>query len=338
LVVVIAIVCAAIAVTRWMAPAGSAVVVPDFIGMQLTDGLDAANAAGVRLHVVEHRLDYHAGKGEIVGQQPASGEQVREGRIVDIVVSDGAPSISVPNVSNMTVRDATVAIENAHLALGDVSTQYNDGVPEGTVLNQSPEPFTKVATGTKVDLSVARGRPVVYAPNFVGMGIDEAVSAAKASHIALAPSIELPLAPSAPPRGVVVAQDPASGEQLRTNQTIQLQVSGGPIPTPQPSSTPFAPPSEASSAEASAAPSPSPTQTSLLPSPTAPRGMRVSVALPQSPTPVRIRVVLLDASGEKTLYDQQTRGGFTLSFDLTVTGAGTLETYVGDTLVNSTPL
>jgi hypothetical protein len=66
--------------------------------------------------------------------------------------------------------------------------------------------------------------------------------------------------------------------------------------------------------------------------------LRVSVALPQSAQPVRTRVVLLDATGSRTLYDQETRGGFTLSFDLTVSGAGTLETFVGDSLVNSTPL
>jgi hypothetical protein len=66
--------------------------------------------------------------------------------------------------------------------------------------------------------------------------------------------------------------------------------------------------------------------------------MRVSVALPQSDSPVRIRVVLVDSTGSKTLYDQVTRGGFTLSFDLSVNGVGTLQTYVGDALVNSSTL
>ena len=66
--------------------------------------------------------------------------------------------------------------------------------------------------------------------------------------------------------------------------------------------------------------------------------MRVSVALPSSPTPAHIRVVLLDATGSRTLYDQRTTGGFTLSFDVTVTGAATIDTYVDDALVNSTAL
>ena len=64
----------------------------------------------------------------------------------------------------------------------------------------------------------------------------------------------------------------------------------------------------------------------------------MSVALPESPQPVRIRVVVVDATGSRTLFDQNSKGGTTISFDITVTGAATLETYIGDQLVNSTPL
>ena len=66
--------------------------------------------------------------------------------------------------------------------------------------------------------------------------------------------------------------------------------------------------------------------------------MRVSVVLPKSDTPQPVRVVLEDASGSKTLFDQVTTGGITLTFDLTVMGEGTIETYVNGKLVTSTPL
>lgn len=334
-IAVAALTWAGVSASRWLAPAGSSVVVPTFVGLGYADATDAAAAAKVKLRIVARKPDYHAPKNQIVGQLPAAGEHVREGRVVDVVVSDGEPTAKVPNVANLSVRDATVTLENARLDIGKVDYQTDSNVAEGTVLVQKPDALSSVPAGTKVDLTIARGRPVLYAPNFVGMSLASATGAAKDAHVALGASVLMPIAPSAPPKGIVVAQEPPAGQQLKPHQTIALQVSGGAPPTAVPS--PAAMPSSSPEASPQAA-SPQPSQTSLLPAPTAPRGLRVSVALPQSPTQVRIRVVLLDAAGTRTLYDQQTLGGFTLSFDLSVTGAGTLQTFVGDSLVNSTPL
>ena len=339
---VIVIAWVAIAAVRWFSPAGDSISVPSFVGMQYSQAEDAAKAAHLSLRIVARKPDYHAPKDRVVGQLPAAGGHVREGRVVDVVVSDGEPTTKVPNVANMSVRDATVALENARLDVGSVQTQIDSDVAEGTVLSQKPEALSDVPAGTKIDLVIAKGRPIAYAPNFVGLQIAAANAAAKDAHVELAPSVQQPIAPSAPPKGIVVSQDPPAGQQMKPHERVKLQVSGGAPPTPPPSPTPV-PPIPSSSSEAGAqspglTPSPQPSQTNLLSAPATPRGLRVSVALPESPAPARIRVVLLDASGSRTLYDQQTRGGFTLSFDLTVTGAGTLQTFVGESLVNSTSL
>ena len=326
-------------VYRLWSPAGDIVVVPSFVGAQYADAQSVAANAHLGVHIVARKPDYHARKDQVVGQLPAAGEHVREGRVVDVVVSDGAPYAKVPNLANMSVRDATVALENARLDAGAVTSQADEDVAEGTVLSQRPDAFSSVPAGTKVDLVVAKGRPIVYAPNFVGLSLAEAVAAAKDARIVLASPVPLPIAPSAPPKGVIVTQDPPPGQQLGLHDRIVLQVSGGEPPTPEP--LPTMPPAVTGAGAATA--SPSVPGASAAPSATAggtpaPRGMRVSVALPQSQDIVRIRVVLLDANGSHTLYDQQTRGGITLSFDLSVAGAGTLQTFVGDSLVNSTPL
>lgn len=325
---------AGLAVMGWFAPAGIAVTVPTFVGMQYRDAAGAASAAHLTLRIVARKPDFHAPKDRIVGQLPAPGEHVREGRTVDLVVSDGQPTAKVPNVANMSARDATVTLENARLDVGAIAYQVDTDVAEGTVLSQNPEALAEVPAGTKVDITLAKGRPIAYAPNFVGMTITAATSAAKDAHVTLAPSVQMPIAPSAPPKGIVVQQDPPAGQQLKPHQTIALQVSGGAPPTPQPN-----PSFEASASPLSPeAQSHSPNEASPTAAPTGARGLRLSVALPQSATPVRIRVVLLDTTGSHTLYDQQSKGGFTLSFDVTVNGAGTLQTYFDNSLVNSTPL
>jgi serine/threonine-protein kinase len=324
----------------YTAPAGAPVTVPSLIGMQFPAAQELAAKSRVSLHVIAHRPDFKAPKDRVLGQLPAAGEHVREGRSVDIIVSDGVPTVKVPNVGAMSLRDATVALENAHLFPGDVQSRQQNDVTAGTVLDQKPDAFTSLPAGSRVDLVVARGRPQRYAPNFVGASVSFALAAAKDAGIALDRVTELALAPRAKPKGTVVAQDPSAGTPLLPNQRISLQVSGGAPPTPVPIDTgPVAEPGSSNGPSAGADQmSPRPTASGVLPTPQGARGMRVSVALPGSSAPARIRVVLLDATGSRTLYDQRTTGGFTLSFDVTVTGAATIDTYVDDALVNSTAL
>ncbi len=323
----------------FIAPAGAPVTVPLVIGLQFPAAQSLARKSRVALHVIAHRADFKAPKDRILGQLPAAGEQVREGRSIDVIVSDGVPTVKVPNVGAMSIRDATVALENAHLFLGAVQDRQQSDVTAGPVLDQKPEAFASLPAGSHVDVVVASGRPQRYAPNFVGASITFAIAAAKDAGIALDKITGLAMAPGAKPKGTVVEQDPAAGSPLSPNQRISLQVSGGAPPTPVPLN--MSPPAQTSPipGQSSSNPNqPGPSQSGALPTPQGARGMRVSVALPGSSSPAHIRVVLLDATGSRTLYDQRTTGGFTLSFDVTVTGAATIDTYVDDALVNSTAL
>jgi len=327
----IAVVWIAVDALHWLSPAGKIVTVPPLVGTQYADAQRTAGAAHLSLSVVARKPDFHAPRDRIVGQLPAAGERVREGRVIDVVLSDGEPVARVPNVANMSVRDATVAIENAHLDVGGVTSQYDAGVAEATVLSQRPEALTQVPAGTKVDLVIAHGRPVAYAPNFVGLPVTAVPAAAKEAHVEVAPFVQMPLTPSAPPKGTIVSQDPPAGQQLRPGERITLNVSGGaPAASPSPGLSPtpsgVSPPVTARTASPGSSPA------------VAPRGMRVSVAIPQSAQPARVRVVLVDATGSRTLYDQVSTGGMTLTFDFTVTGVGTLQTFIADQLVNSTSL
>lgn len=331
LLLVAALASVAFAAVRWLAPAGEPVAVPQLVGMQLGDARAAAQHTGVEVHVVARRPDFHAPKDRILGQLPAAGERVRQGRSLDVIVSDGVPTVQVPNLSNLSLRDATVALQNTRLDVGRVVEQRNLEVIAGIVLSQHPEPFAAVPAGTKVDVVVATGRPLVYAPNFVGLPLAFAEAAAKEAGIKLDKASYLPVRPSAPPKGIVEQQAPAPGQTILPEQKISFAVSGGAPPSPEPS--PFALESPQPNAEGA-----SPFPTSALTSPNAERRLQVSVALPSSATLQHVRVILQDATGARTLYDGQTTGGYSLSFEVTVAGGGLLETYLNDALVSTTPL
>jgi hypothetical protein len=91
--------------------------------------------------------------------------------VVQLVVSDGtlasAPDtvtitaqVSVPNVVGLQQAAAEAAITGARLAVGTVTFQTSDTVPEGEVISQAPVGGTIVAADSAVDLVVSSGTGV----------------------------------------------------------------------------------------------------------------------------------------------------------------------------------
>ncbi|MBV8170736.1 MAG: PASTA domain-containing protein, partial [Candidatus Eremiobacteraeota bacterium] len=295
---------------RLFAPAGSPVELPDFAGMSLDVAQSVADRTGVSLRVVAHHNDDKIGKGDVVGQFPAAGEHVRRGRIVDVVVSDGPAATSVPDLGDLSLRDAQIALGNARLSLGNVTKQKSDTVAAGRILSQDPIALTDVAVGSRVDVVVAQGRPQVYVPNFVGLSLAFSQTAAKQAGVSLGPPLWLPIAKDAKPRGIVIAQDPLPGQPLGTGDKVILHVSGGapPTPTPSPTATPTEAPVAQTPAPETASP---PVQPSGEGSPSAApvaRSLRIQVALPQLASAKRVRIALVDTTGSHDLYDETTKG------------------------------
>ncbi|MHC4260816.1 MAG: PASTA domain-containing protein, partial [Planctomycetota bacterium] len=65
-----------------------------------------------------------------------------------------AADVNVPDVVGMTEPNATTAITDANLVLGNVSYQYSDTVDANLVISQTPIAGTTVAIGSSVDLIV----------------------------------------------------------------------------------------------------------------------------------------------------------------------------------------
>ncbi|MBC5825343.1 MAG: PASTA domain-containing protein [Candidatus Eremiobacteraeota bacterium] len=327
---ILALLLVAIAVARWFWPAGPAVVVPRFVGMSYDQADALATAHRLSLKVISRRADYQVPKDEVLGQLPAAGEHVREGRTVDLIVSDGVPSEKVPNVGDVPLREATIALQNARLKVGKVAYLTDPTAVDGTVLTSSPDALAVVPAGTKVDLVIARGGAGARIPDFSGLPLSLAQAAAKGLNLDIkTPPTYQPIAPGSKPYGIVVSQKPSPGQTSQPKHPIELTLSGGAPPTPQPSIATLTPPP-------SAAPTAAPT--SALPAPNAKRSLHVVVSLPSYPTAKRLRIALLDADGARTLYNAITKGGLTLSFDVVVAGSATIETYADNYLVNATPL
>jgi serine/threonine-protein kinase len=68
---------------------------------------------------------------------------VRQGRVIDVVVSRGVPRVKVPKVVGMPREEARALLEASSLRLGTVSRRTATGAPD-RVLEQRPKPGEEV--------------------------------------------------------------------------------------------------------------------------------------------------------------------------------------------------
>jgi hypothetical protein len=88
--------------------------------------------------------------------RPPAATAVAPGTRVGLVVSRGAPTITVPDLMGLTPVDARVRLEQAGLELGGVTRRRMSGATPGTIIAQRPAAATLAAPGTLVDIIVAR--------------------------------------------------------------------------------------------------------------------------------------------------------------------------------------
>ena len=131
--------------------------VPDVTSLTQSGATAALNGVGLILGTVTSQPSASVPAGNVISQDPLPGSQVAAGSAVNVIVSTGAGSVSVPNVVGQTQAAATTAITNAGLVVGTLTTQLSATVPAGNVISQSPAAGALVASGSAVALVISSG-------------------------------------------------------------------------------------------------------------------------------------------------------------------------------------
>ena len=96
----------------------------------------------------------------VISQSPASGK-LAEGSTIEIVISQGEQSKTVPTVLGSAQSAAQSSLTAAGLNYS-VKTDYSDSVAEGNVIGQDVEAGKTVAPGTTVTITVSLGSNTKY--------------------------------------------------------------------------------------------------------------------------------------------------------------------------------
>jgi serine/threonine-protein kinase len=175
------------------------------------------------------------GSGDIVSQKPKPGVSVKEGTTVTVVVSDGLPNVTVPNLSGMTCPQASNALTAAHFksvcAPGAYNNNVNAGVLDIWTLGSAQNP-TKAPYGSTITLVPSLGHEPATVPQ-IPQTYTFAQAQAALQAVGLSATQNNQSSTSVP-AGDVISTAPASGAQAPYNSSVTVTVSTGPPTTTVP--------------------------------------------------------------------------------------------------------
>ena len=171
--------------------------------------------------------------GQVISTNPAAGESVEVKTPVDLVVSTGPASVTMPDVRGLQYTVAKGQLEGSEYKFKVTKKEQDNAAPAGEVINSTPLAGQDAAVGSDVTLFVSKGQ--VTMPNLVGMTIADAKSTLDGLKLKYTVT-EDPASPAA--KDTVTAQSVAQDQKVAPGTSIDLVVStSAAVPT-----TPTTPP------------------------------------------------------------------------------------------------
>lgn len=151
------------------------VTVPDVTKISLAEATSLLDHYGLRHEVLDRRANSAYPADYIIDQSPSAEQIVKPNRKIYLTVNTATtPQTVVPDVVNMSLRNAEIQLENHGLTVGTKS--YESSRFRNTILRQSVAAGDSVSRGTVVNLAVSDGlgSRIVEVPDVVGLRLSEA--------------------------------------------------------------------------------------------------------------------------------------------------------------------
>jgi serine/threonine protein kinase len=160
--------------------AGAAVEVPDVVGMDVEPATQLLEELGLEVRPTT-RASEDVPEGEIMEQTPGAGITVSPGQEIELLVSSGAPLVTLESLVFQDQEAAKARLAELDLVYGTTTVTYSPNVPSGVVMGiiveGSPDLITastQVEAGSTIDLVVSNGLVVV--PDVKGQPVTTARS------------------------------------------------------------------------------------------------------------------------------------------------------------------
>jgi len=276
----------------------SQIPIPDVTHRSAMAALDILSASKLSLEKEGEEFDAGVPVGSIIRQLPPAGTMVREGKMVRVWFSQGGESVFAPNLAGLPLRNAELLLRQQQLLLGEVSESYSLKSDKGIVISQDPRSDASLAKNSLVNVVVSAGAPpsgIILMPDFRQKQSAEANQWAAQNKL----SFDVKEEPgSLFPNGTILAQEPLPDTVVGADTKIQLTVSGR--------------------RDSGAA---------------AGRVHRIHYELPQGTAQSRLRIVMLDQSGEREVFNGLRAPGSKIDLTAPYGGPAKIRIFVNGILV-----
>ena len=146
------------------------VTVPNLIGKQVEVAEKVLEREELNVSINEIASD-EVPVGQVINQSPEPGTSVKTHRTIHLTVSKGGSIILVPDLSGLTIEEATAKLRSIHLRLGKIEEREDSSKPLDTIIGQSPATPTKVERDSTVHVVLNKKNMIsqVTIPDFVGL-------------------------------------------------------------------------------------------------------------------------------------------------------------------------
>lgn len=215
----------AILIGKWIFDGGgvsnSTVAVPNFIGQTQDDAQKQAINAGLKFTTSEKACEAQP-KGQVCEQDPKPETKVQKDTTVNLVVSTGAPKVTVPSVIGLPVDEAKEQLSGDDYEF-TVKTETRESSDDpGSVLDQDPVKGEEVEKGSTITLTIAKAEEKATVPDVLGRTCDEAKAQMTASNlVGNCTEVETN---DVNQIGKVIQTTPSAGQQADKNSAVNIQI------------------------------------------------------------------------------------------------------------------
>ncbi|MEV0490306.1 Stk1 family PASTA domain-containing Ser/Thr kinase [Streptomyces atratus] len=196
------------------------VQVPDVKGIALAEARQTLKNRGLVPGMVTREFSEEFARGDVIRTDPEAGAERHPDSAVALVVSKGSP-VDVPDVTGLSVQDATAALDEEGLKVKVLTGRVNSPEAEGDIAHQSPGQGAQVAEGDTITLTVSKGPRMIDVPDVTGKDVGEATSLLKAAGFEV--KVDRPFLSFS---DKIASQSVAGGEQAPEGSTITVKTKG----------------------------------------------------------------------------------------------------------------
>ncbi len=252
--------------------------------------------SGLRLRIEEGRYSSKFPDRIVITQEPAPGKSVRKDREILAVVSLGPEQMKAPDLTGKSRREAEMLLANSKLILGKVTEVQKNSEKPNVIISQKPAPgaYVKRGAAINIEVNVGTGMSAKAVPDWSGKNVSAAAPLVEKAGLNLS-RITWSIDEKAA-RGVIIAQNPPAGAEVASGADVEFEVSAG------------------------------------LPGGRIFVQKQVEVMLPPGSSIHKVKMVLVSAAGEETVYQAEHLVGDKVTSWVSGPAGSDVEIYVNDKL------